>query len=87
MSVRDRRQIVETAGAALLESGKSILASDKIFATVERRFAEPGNPATQENRQSCREMLYTTPGRNCRRLLLQFKSPNSQPRIRHLAES
>jgi fructose-bisphosphate aldolase, class I len=55
-------RLVASAAAALVESGKGILAADEGAATVSPRLAVAGVPATPENRRAYREMLVTTPG-------------------------
>jgi fructose-bisphosphate aldolase class I len=48
--------------AALLASGKGILAADESLPTIEKRFKALNLPCTEENRRVYREMLFTTPG-------------------------
>jgi fructose-bisphosphate aldolase class I len=55
---------IETVVAALLASGKGILAADESFPTIEKRFKALNIPATEGNRRAYREMLFTTPGLN-----------------------
>lgn len=54
----------DTIVAALLASGKGILAADESFPTIEKRFKALNIPCTEENRRAYREMLFTTPGLN-----------------------
>jgi fructose-bisphosphate aldolase, class I len=56
--------IMESTVAALLASGKGLLAADESFPTIERRFKEYDIASTEENRWAYREMLLTTPGLN-----------------------
>jgi len=53
---------LESTVAALLTSGKGILAADESFPTIGKRFAALNIPSTEENRRSYRELLFTTPG-------------------------
>jgi len=53
---------METTVAALLASGKGVLAADESFPTIEKRFDAIGIPSTVETRHAYREMLFTTPG-------------------------
>lgn len=46
---------------ALIASGKGILAADKSFPTIEKRFKALGIQSTEEARRAYREMLFTTP--------------------------
>jgi len=55
---------LETTVAALLASGKGILAADESFPTIEKRFKALSLPSTEENRRAYRELLFTTPGLN-----------------------
>jgi fructose-bisphosphate aldolase class I len=48
--------------AALLNTGKGILAANESFPTIGKRFAALGIGATEENRRAYREMLFTTKG-------------------------
>jgi fructose-bisphosphate aldolase class I len=48
--------------AALIASGKGILAADESFPTIEKRFKALGISSTEENRGAYREMLFTTAG-------------------------
>src|SRR5438132_7420895 len=48
--------------AALLASGKGILAADEPVPTIESRFKAFDVDSTPENRRAYREMLFTTPG-------------------------
>ncbi len=50
--------------AALLTSGKGILAADESLPTIGRRFAALDIPSTEENRRAYRELLFTTPHLN-----------------------
>jgi fructose-bisphosphate aldolase class I len=54
-------QEMETTANALVAPGKGILAADESFGTIEKRFQSINIPATEENRRSYREMLFTTP--------------------------
>lgn len=47
--------------AALLSSGKGILAADESLPTIGKRFAALDIPSTEENRRTYRELLFTTP--------------------------
>ena len=53
---------MESTVAAMVGSGKGILAADESFPTIEKRFAALGIPSTEENRRRYRELLFTTPG-------------------------
>ena len=53
---------IESTVAALLASGKGILAADESFPTIEKRFEALNISSTVENRRAYREMLFTTPG-------------------------
>jgi fructose-bisphosphate aldolase, class I len=55
---------MESTIAALLASGKGILAADESFPTIEKRFKEFNIPSTETSRRDYREMLFTTPGLN-----------------------
>jgi fructose-bisphosphate aldolase class I len=57
----DRVKLAQTA-AALVQRGKGILAADESTKTIEKRLAEVGVEATEENRRAWRELLFTTPG-------------------------
>jgi fructose-bisphosphate aldolase class I len=48
--------------AALLATGKGILAADESFPTIGKRFAALDIPTTEEQRRAYREMLFTVPG-------------------------
>ena len=48
--------------AALMASGKGILAADESLPTIGKRFAALGIPSTEEDRRTYRELLFTTPG-------------------------
>ena len=48
--------------AALIASGKGILAADESFPTIEKRFRALDIVSTEENRRAYRELLFTTPG-------------------------
>jgi len=48
--------------AALLASGKGLLAADESFPTIGKRFAALNIPSTEENRRAYRGLLFTTPG-------------------------
>ena len=48
--------------AALLASGKGILAADESVSTIGKRFKSLDIASTEENRRAYREMLITTPG-------------------------
>ncbi len=50
--------------AALLSTGKGILAADESMPTIEKRFKELDIPCTEETRRAYREMLFMTPGLN-----------------------
>ena len=71
-SNRDHRQgslpaassTMDATVAALLRTGKGILAADESMPTIEKRFKELDIPCTEENRRAYREMLFTTPGLN-----------------------
>lgn len=47
--------------AALLATGKGILAADESLPTIGQRFATLGIACTEENRRAYRELLFTTP--------------------------
>jgi fructose-bisphosphate aldolase class I len=53
---------MESTIAAILTSGKGILAADESFPTIGKRFAALNIPSTEENRRAYRELLFTTPG-------------------------
>jgi len=53
---------MESTVAALLASGKGILAADESLPTIGKRFAALQIPSTEENRRAYRELLFTTPG-------------------------
>ena len=53
---------LETTVAALLASGKGILAADESLPTIGKRFAALAIPSTEQNRQAYRELLFTTSG-------------------------
>jgi fructose-bisphosphate aldolase class I len=55
---------LESTIAALLASGKGILAADESFPTIEKRFKEFEIPSTEENRRAYRELLFTPRGLN-----------------------
>lgn len=48
--------------AALVASGKGILAADESIPTIEKRFKALDIVSTEETRRAYREMLFTTPG-------------------------
>jgi fructose-bisphosphate aldolase class I len=48
--------------AALIASGKGILAADESFPTIEKRFRALDIVSNEENRRAYRELLFTTPG-------------------------
>jgi fructose-bisphosphate aldolase class I len=52
---------VARIAAALVRSGKGILAADESISTMNGRLVTAGVPATSANRRSYREMLVTTP--------------------------
>ena len=53
---------LENITAALVTSGKGILAADESVPTLTRRFATLEIPSTEETRRTYREMLFSTPG-------------------------
>jgi len=53
---------LEATAAALVASGKGILAADESYATIERRFGGIGLESTEETRRAYREVLFTAPG-------------------------
>jgi fructose-bisphosphate aldolase, class I len=53
---------METTVAALIASGKGILAADESFPTIEKRFKALNIASTEDNRRAYREMLFTTTG-------------------------
>jgi fructose-bisphosphate aldolase class I len=55
---------MESTVAALLASGKKILAADESFPTIEKRSKALAMSCTEENRHAGRERLFTTPGLN-----------------------
>jgi len=55
---------MEATVAAILASGKGILAADESFPTIEKRFKAISISPTEENRRAYRELLFTTPGLN-----------------------
>ena len=52
----------ESIALGLVAKGKGILAADESTTTIEKRFRSVGIESTVENRQSYRQMLFTTPG-------------------------
>ena len=52
---------MKTTIAAILASGKGILAADESFPTLEKRFKALNISSTEENRRAYREMLFATP--------------------------
>ena len=52
---------LESTIAALLASGKGILAADESMPTIGKRFAALHIPSTEETRWAYRELLFTTP--------------------------
>jgi len=56
--------LIESTVAALVTSGKGILAADESFPTIGRRFAALQIAATEDTRRAYRELLFTTPGLN-----------------------
>ena len=50
--------------AALLATGKGILAADESFPTIGKRFAALNIPSTEDNRRAYRELLFKTTGLN-----------------------
>jgi fructose-bisphosphate aldolase class I len=54
--------LMDSTIAALLASGKGILAADESFPTIGKRFEELNIPSTETSRRDYREMLFTTPG-------------------------
>jgi fructose-bisphosphate aldolase class I len=52
---------MESTVAALLASGKGILAADESFRTIEKRLRALDIPPTDENRRAYRELLVSTP--------------------------
>jgi fructose-bisphosphate aldolase class I len=53
---------MDTTIAALLATGKGILAADESFPTIGKRFAALAIPSTEESRLDYRRMLFMTPG-------------------------
>lgn len=53
---------MEATADALVKPGRGILAADKSFPTIEKRFRTIGVSSTEENRRAYREMLFTAPG-------------------------
>jgi len=53
---------METTIAALLASGKGILAADESLPTIGERFAALDIPSIAESHRDYRELLFTTPG-------------------------
>ena len=51
----------ESSGAALVASGKGILAADETVPTLTQRFATLWIPSTEQSRRTFREMLFTAP--------------------------
>ncbi len=58
------KQILTDTIAALIASGKGLLAMDESVETCNKRFAELGIPQTEEARRNFREWIVTTPGLN-----------------------
>ena len=54
------QELIATA-AAMVASGKGILAMDESKATCDRRFEKLGIPTTEERRRTYRELILTTP--------------------------
>ena len=52
---------MQSTVAALLASGKGILAADESIPTIEERFTAVNIVSTEETRRAYREMLFTTP--------------------------
>jgi len=61
MSASETQRHLEATVAALLASGKGILAADESLPTIGKRFAALGIPSTEQNRRAYRELLFTTP--------------------------
>ena len=57
----DRKLMAATA-AAMVASGKGLLAADESSATVAKRFAGVNVENTESNRRAYRDLLFTTPG-------------------------
>lgn len=57
----DRKLMAATA-AAMVASGKGLLAADESSATVAKRFAGVNVENTEANRRAYRDLLFTTPG-------------------------
>lgn len=57
----DKTLLAKTA-AAMVASGKGILAADESSGTCETRFKSVGVASTEENRRAYRGLLFTTPG-------------------------
>ncbi|MFZ0826022.1 MAG: class I fructose-bisphosphate aldolase [Verrucomicrobiia bacterium] len=55
---------MQSTVAALLASGKGILAADESIPTIEKRFMACDIPSSEENRRAYRELLFKTPGLN-----------------------
>ena len=55
---------LQATAQALLVEGRGILAADESFPTIGQRFKHLAIPATEENRRTYRELLFTTPGLN-----------------------
>ena len=53
---------MESTAAALLVSGKGLLAADESMPTIGKRFDALSIPNNEENRRAYRELLFTTPG-------------------------
>lgn len=53
---------MESTVAAILASGKGILAADESLPTIEKRFKALDISCTEENRRAYRDLLVTTPG-------------------------
>jgi fructose-bisphosphate aldolase, class I len=53
---------MESTVAALIASGKGILAPDESFPTIEKRFKALNIASTEKNRHTYRELLFATPG-------------------------
>ena len=53
---------MQSTVAALLASGKGILAADESIPTIEKRFKACDIPSSEENRRAYRELLFKTPG-------------------------
>jgi fructose-bisphosphate aldolase, class I len=56
------QQLLSRTAAAMVATGKGILAADESSGTCEKRFKSVGVESTEENRRTYRNLLFSTPG-------------------------